>query len=213
MNSGRRKAWLFTTHSPREIFSSISAIGPGDLIVAVDGGLERIDGLGLAPSVVIGDFDSLDPRLLEKYPLVPQLRHPTAKNETDTELAVLWALEQEVGELVICNDFGGRIDHALGLVQNLALSHSRGLCAAAESENQRIFFLDRETRLEGHEGCLLSLLAWGGTARFAASGGLLYSLDGLELSSLRSRGISNRIDSPQAWIRLSSGQALAILTK
>ena len=213
MSGGSLKAWLFTTHSPREIFSSFSAIGPGDLIVGVDGGLERIDGLGLAPSVVIGDFDSLDPLLLEKYPFVPQLRHPTAKNETDTELAVLWALEQGGGELVICNDFGGRIDHALGLVQNLALSLSRGICAAVESEAQRIFFLDRDTRLDGLDGCLLSLLAWGETARFAASGGLRYPLDGLELSPLRSRGISNRIDSPQAWIGLSSGQALAILTK
>ena len=52
-----RQAWIFTHHAPRELFSGYGRLDAGrDLVVAVDGGLERVHGLGLRPDVIIGDF-------------------------------------------------------------------------------------------------------------------------------------------------------------
>ena len=60
-----RQAWIFTHHAPRELFSGYGRLDAGrDLVVAVDGGLERVHGLGLRPDLIIGDFDSLSPELL-----------------------------------------------------------------------------------------------------------------------------------------------------
>lgn len=209
-----RQAWLFTTHSPREIYSGYANIDPArDLLIAVDGGLEQLDFLGLTPDLVIGDFDSVATELLRRYAHCLQIQQPSNKNETDTELALLWALDQRARQITICNDFGGRIDHALALLQNLDFLRSQGCSGCLESEAQRLFFLDRDTPLKGLAGCGLSLLAWGEEASFLSSEGLLYPLNDLRLSPLNPRGISNRILSDSAGIQMIQGKVLAILSK
>ncbi|MBW6513314.1 MAG: thiamine diphosphokinase [Candidatus Syntrophosphaera sp.] len=214
MRISRKKAWLFTARSPEEIFSSYASIDPGaDLLVAVDGGLERVDRLGLKPSLIIGDMDSVSPALLKRYSRTCQLAYPSRKNESDTELAILWCLEQEAGEIVICNDLEGRFDHALALVQNLSLARQRGVEASIESERQRLFWLEENTSLEGCQGCVISLFAWRGKALFRDSEGLDYSLQDLAMAEDQTRGLSNRIIAPEARIKLISGQVLAILAK
>lgn len=208
------RAWIFTTTSPKEIFSSYSSIDPGrDLLVAADGGLERMAALELIPDVIIGDMDTASGELVERYRGVPVLRHPAAKNETDSELAVLWCLEGNVGEIVICNGLEGRFDHSCALLQNLAFIHGKGARGRIESEGQLLFFLNSETDLGVWKGCLLSLLAWTDEAKFSSSEGLEYPLENVVLSRLRPRGMSNRVLSGEARIKLLSGLVLAILTK
>lgn len=212
MKSAPRTAWLFTHPCPEEIFSSFRCIDPRqDLLIAVDGGLAGLR--GFPPDLIIGDFDSADPALLQAYPDVPKLAHPARKNETDTELAILWCLEREARQIVILNELGGRFDHALALVQNLDFLLGKGCRGSIESSLQRVFFLEAQNQIEGCEGCLLSLLAWSAEARFGGSSGLEYPLDGIALSPLRPRGMSNRVTSDLATISLVSGSVLAILTK
>ena len=208
-----RKAWLFTATSPEEIFGGYATIDAGsDLVVAVDAGLHRVRELGLTPILIIGDMDSVEPGLADLYPDCEQIRHPSQKNETDTELALNWCLEAGVGEIVVCNGLEGRFDHSLALVHNLSSLAGKGVSARIESERQRVWFLEAETTLSGHAGCLLSLLAWE-TAVFQHSRGLQYSLDGLRLNPGQVRGISNRIEGAEAWIKLDRGKILAILTR
>ncbi len=214
MNSHLRKAWLVTANAPAQIFSSYSTINSEtDRVVAVDKGLERLSELDILPNLIIGDMDSVDPDLLFLFAHTDQIIHPQEKDETDTELAILWCMERNIDEIVICNDLGGRFDHALALIQNLAFIQEKGLKGSIESENQKLFLLDSETSLEGYEGCLLSLLALEGEAVFEASAGLYYPLEGIALSALRPRGNSNRITTQNAWIKLVSGKVLAIITK
>lgn len=64
--------------------------GPGDLLIAADGGLAHLSRRGLTPHLVVGDFDSLG--------WTPEgdnvLRHPAEKDDTDTMLAVRTGLER-----------------------------------------------------------------------------------------------------------------------
>ncbi|MFO8144650.1 MAG: thiamine diphosphokinase [Candidatus Syntrophosphaera sp.] len=214
MTSIRKKAWIFTAHSPREIFSSYRSIKlPQDSIVVADNGLERVHSLGLDPDVIVGDMDSVSPDLRALYPATPVLLYPAAKNETDTELAINWCLENNIEKIVICNDLGGRFDHAFALVQNLAMLREKDVGCSVESEEQQMFFLDKNTTLEGRQGCLLSLFAWREEAVFSSSSGLRFPLGGVILTPVYTRGVSNIIDSAKARIRISSGQVLAVLTK
>ena len=214
MRSGARTAWLFTATSPEEIFGGYASIDPGrDLVIAVDAGLERVHALGLTPGLIIGDMDSVDAELLDRHSACEQLRHPAHKNETDTELALLWCLEAGVAEVVICNGLEGRFDHSLALLQNLDFLRAQGLPARIESARQKIWFLKPETLISGCRGCLLSLLAWGSEADLTSSEGLQYPLAGLTLFPQKARGVSNRIEADTATVRLASGIILAILTK
>jgi len=209
-----RRAYLFTNHSPSEIVSGYSNIQPNDAVICVDKGLERVHGLGLKPDVLIGDLDSLSPDIFQKYPGLALIRYAAEKNETDTELALLWGLEQGFEELVICNDLQGRFDHALGLVQNLLLIKEKAPTVRTwiESQNQRVFILEQRTEFTEPKGSLLSLIALDEKAEFAYSKGLKYPLDGLTLYPHLSRGISNEIIAEKAVISLKTGVVLAIMS-
>lgn len=207
-------AWIFTNRAPAEIFSCYSSINPEtDFLVAADGGLARMRALGLVPGLIVGDLDSVPEELLALYPDVTLERHPRRKNETDAELALLSCLRRESRQIVLVNDLAGRFDHALALVQLLTLSAGKGRPASLEAERQRLFFLEPDTRIPDCAGCHLSLLAWQEPAFFGGSEGLEYPLTGVTLTPQLSRGISNRVLSADASIRLTGGRALAILSK
>jgi len=207
------KAWLITNHAPRQIVSRYQSIPATDDIIAVDKGLEKVHDLGLIPRVIIGDFDSLSEELLKEYAEVPTLRHPMAKNETDTELALSWCLEQQrYAEIIICNDLQGRWDHSMALMQNLLWAHSRGQICRIESCNQIVRLISDRAVYPGKKGDLLSLIALGQEAVFLGSRGLTYPLEHLVLKPQQSRGISNEFDADRVEIQLEKGLVLAVQT-
>ncbi len=209
-----RKAWIFTATSPQQIFGGYEEIDPGsELIVAVDAGLERVQALGLTPSIIIGDMDSVEPELLEQFPQSLRKPYPTRKNETDTELALLWSIEAGAQEFIIINGLEGRFDHGLALIHNLDFLHQKGLQAKVESASQKLWFLSGNTVITGSAGHLLSLLPWGETVIFQGSNGLAYPLKGICLKPGNVRGLSNLLEKDEASITLDSGRILAILTK
>ena len=66
-----------------------------DAVIAVDGGLAAADALGVCPTHLVGDFDTIRPDILEKYRNRPDVRvhaYDPEKDNTDTDIAVLLAL-------------------------------------------------------------------------------------------------------------------------
>ena len=84
-----------------------------DTIYAIDKGLEICDELKLSVSKIIGDFDSVEPSILKKYPEEKIIRYNCDKDKSDTELAVDIALEANFQEIIILNSSGARLDHFL----------------------------------------------------------------------------------------------------
>ncbi|MDD2332117.1 MAG: thiamine diphosphokinase [Candidatus Cloacimonetes bacterium] len=213
MNSPCDVAWLFGGHSPQNIPSGYSAIREQDLILAIDSGLDFVHARSWKPDLIIGDFDSLsDLSLLKRYDKVEQISHNPAKNETDTELAVLWCIKRGIKEMIICNDMQGRLDHSQALIQNLLLAHEHGIKARIETKCELLFFLSEETPIPYPPGNLLSLIPMSDLVILNKSEGLRYPLDGLHIKRSSSRGISNEIETRGARIWKSSGEILAIVT-
>ncbi len=105
------------------------AVQEADLIICADGGLRPIHALAIAPQVVIGDFDSVEPTLVEwarghGSTLVP---HPQDKDKTDVELALDHAIERGATEVDFFGVLGGRVDHMLANVALVTLATSRGI--------------------------------------------------------------------------------------
>lgn len=209
------RVFVFTSHSPQECLSGYDNIHPEDHLIAVDGGLAKLDELGLTPHIIIGDMDSVDPQLLGKYHHIPRLNYASEKNETDTELALIWCMDQKrYKDVIILNDLQGRFDHCLGLVQNLLLLKKQDpyIDARIESQTEQLFILNHITRLTGKKGALLSLIALSDMAHIGSYSGLKYSLKDLKLYPHLSRGISNEITEDNATIFVNSGYILAVLT-
>lgn len=90
------------------------------LYIAADSGLDIIKNFDIVPDVIIGDFDSLNPKVLEFYKNreynksnIKIITHPAQKNDTDSMLAVKYALETGYSNIIIIGGTDGRIDHTL----------------------------------------------------------------------------------------------------
>ncbi|MFQ5947659.1 MAG: thiamine diphosphokinase, partial [Acidimicrobiia bacterium] len=71
-----------------------SLIPPDSLVIAADSGLDLVASLDLTVDVVVGDFDSVNPELLQAAVASGARveRHPVDKDATDLELALEAAL-------------------------------------------------------------------------------------------------------------------------
>lgn len=78
--------------------------------IGIDMGYQLIVKEGKSCLFAIGDFDS--GQLEEPLPF-PIERHPVAKDETDSELAIMKAKEMGYKTIILWGALGGRLDHTL----------------------------------------------------------------------------------------------------
>jgi thiamine pyrophosphokinase len=102
---------------------------PGDRVIAADSGAIHAAAWGWPVHLLVGDLDSAPPAIVAALIAAgaPTVTAPTAKDETDLELALARALEDLTGlrdlsdlEIILCAALGGRADHALANVLLLA---------------------------------------------------------------------------------------------
>ena len=94
-----------------------------EFIIACDKGYQNAEKMGITPDLILGDFDSgerpadTDARILT---------FPTRKDDTDTMLAVKYAIREGFRDIHIACAFGGRLDHAFSNIQAGAFIASYG---------------------------------------------------------------------------------------
>ena len=190
-----------------------SLVAPTDLIICADGGASNAIALGLQPQVVIGDLDSLDSNLQAQLEAdgCQVLAHPARKDETDLELALYYALEHGVDEILILGALGGRIDQTLANVLLLALPGLRSIRAKILDGRQEVFLIRDEALVEGQMGDILSLLPLTEQVTGIYTEGLEYPLKNGTLYLGPARGVSNTLTTPQARVRIGQGLLLAVM--
>ena len=101
-----------------------------DRIIAADSGLAHCKEIGIEPTDILGDFDSLkNKELLEEYRKkgIPLREFPTRKDYTDTHLAVKYAVDLKPQKVTILGATGTRYDHALANISLLAFLKDNGI--------------------------------------------------------------------------------------
>jgi thiamine pyrophosphokinase len=192
-----------------------------ELVIAADGGARHAAMLGLVIARWVGDGDSVSPGELRALEAAGARvdRVGAAKDESDTELAVLAAIEDGATSIVLLGALGGpRTDHAvsnLGLLRHPALG---GRPVTIYDEHAaRISVLtavgDGATwMLRGRAGDLVSLVPLDGDAEGVSTEHLEYPLVGETLLVGRTRGVSNVRTQPVALVTLRRGRLLVIET-
>lgn len=206
--------------------AALDAAWPGwdagvSLVIAADGGARHALALGLRLDRWVGDGDSIDAADLATLAAagVRIERVAAEKDASDTELAVLAALDAGADELTIIGALGGiRIDHALVNVGLLAHPALAGLLVRLYDERAaRISFIDAgeaavERALDGRVGDLVTLVPIGAPAVGVTTRELRYPLLDETLEPGTSRGLSNVRTSTVAAVALRSGRILVIET-
>lgn len=198
--------------SPHSLKPERQGPQPGDCVIAADGGANLCDSWNWRVDAVVGDMDSIDPRVFARLQAggVAFHRYPAEKDETDLEIALHLALEQGAREILIAGALGARIDHTLGNLALLALPALASTRACIVDGGQSIWLVRDRLTIEGQPGDTLSLLPFGGGANGVSVTGVHWPLHDADLPVGPSLGISNRLTAPQAEVSVRNGALLAI---
>ena len=182
-----------------------------DFIIAVDRGLWYTHKLGLVPSLIVGDFDSVDNRYLAGYDreIIRQFR--PEKDDTDTEIAMREAVKIGNPVDIVCAT-GGRVDHLLGNIHVLKIALDAGIQARLIDGRNVIMLKDSafEIEKENCQGKYFSLLPFEGTVSNIKLKGFKYNLDGYDLKPGVTRCISNEITDSTANVEFDKGVLIVI---
>jgi len=194
-----------------DLDSARRLIRPDDFILCADGGTRHALTLGLIPRLIIGDLDSLT---LDLGPLTSAgaqvIRFPRDKNETDLELALNYAVQQNYREIVIVGALGGRLDQTLGNVALLSDPQYSLFDIRLDDGVEQAFFCRGESKINGTPGDTVSLIAWGGDVTGVRTKGLKWTLDDEALYPYKTRGVSNEMLSETVQVKINSGLLLIV---
>jgi len=182
------------------------------MCIAADSGIDHARALGRVPDLVVGDFDSVTDEGLAWAAEVGATidRHPSAKDETDLEIALDHALAAEPDHIVVAGIGGGRLDHLLANFAVLAARRFAAVRIDGLVQTSLVSVVHTERQLQGDPGELVSLLSMHGDAHGVTTVGLGYPLRNESLRSGSSRGVSNYFEQPLATVSVAEGTLLAI---
>jgi len=183
-----------------------------DLIVAVDGGAALCARAGVVPNAIVGDFDSVDAKTLDRLESsgVELVRYSPDKSVTDLDLALDFARDRGATSVTVCAAMSGRVDHSLAAVGSLL--RAADLRPVFLEPAQRGWILSSrhlsvlDLDLEGSTFSVMALE----TGTLVSITGARWLLDRHDLAVLDSHGVSNRVMEGGARVVVHSGAALVV---
>jgi thiamine pyrophosphokinase len=196
---------------PSDLPRRLAASG---LILAADGGAQHCRALGVRPHAVIGDLDSLG--AAQRAELEAEgaqiISHPADKDQTDLELALLYAAQAGANGIQVLAGLGRRWDHSIANLLLAAQGQFSSLHILFLDGEQRLFVIRNAANLEAKLGERVSLLPLGGDAQGVSTRGLKYPLNAETLAFGSSRGVSNVVVDGDADVKLTTGRLLCVIS-
>lgn len=180
------------------------------MVVCADSGLDHALAAGIAPDIVVGDFDS---SALAVPAGIECIRVDPIKDDTDTILAADTAISRGCTELRFFCALGGRLDHAIANVQMLEHLREKGVSAVlyGGGESVRLLGAGESVKLDRHGG-FVSVFALTETAVVTETG-MKYELDRYPLKRSFPLGVSNEIAAECGVISVYDGLVMVYEVK
>lgn len=188
-------------------------------LIAADRGVEFFRGTEFRPDVAVGDFDSLSvegEKYMETLTHTKIIRLKPEKDDSDTQSAVNYAIEQGTEKIMIFGATGNRIDHLMANFGLLMLGRSRSVKIILVDAYNYMCLIESGTILKKEEqfGKYVSFFPIEGDVASLTLKGFKYPLDGYYLK-VEDSGltVSNEISDPEAEVSFASGNLLMIMSR
>lgn len=194
-----------------------------DYLIAVDHGADACFAAGVVPQLALGDFDSASAKTLSwlKEQQVPCMKFNADKYDTDLALALKSAEYEAIRRdsklsLTVVSTSGGHLDHQLVVLGLLATWAKTGKASVRVIENDfEMRFLaagqvDSWHLSETNAGKKISLVALSEECEVSEAG-MRWNLNHQKFTLLGDDGISNIVESDNAWVRCEKGCLLVQL--
>lgn len=185
-------------------------LGAEDFYVFCDCGLRHAEGLGVAPHLIVGDFDSHP----NPESTVETIVLPCEKDDTDTVFAVKEALRRGFEDFLILGAVGQRLDHTLGNVSILKMLFDLGKRAVIADDYTEMTAVGREPQYIPDSYPYFSLINMFGETSGITIKNAKYPLENAEITCDYQYGISNEaLKGERAEVSVKNGTLLLIKVK
>jgi thiamine pyrophosphokinase len=177
-------------------------------LICADGGANTAYKYNLVPDAIIGDFDSILPKVFKHYSHRSFIKKVTRQNDTDVEKCLKYAIQKKYNEAVLLGATGDRLDHLycnLGILLKyfsrikVTLIHDKSLMRVYEGK----------VTLTTVTGETISIYGFDSKTKFASSG-LQYPLKKFSLPFGVRESTSNVATGAEVKININGGRAFII---
>lgn len=184
----------------------IEPIAPSELVIAADGGLLHLQKLGIAPTVVLGDFDSLG------YVPAESQVFPVEKDDTDAMLAVRHGLNAGCDRFLLYGTLDGpRLDHTVANFQTLQFLANHNATGYLIGTDYIATVLKNGTiHFPASAKGIISTFCMGTDATGVTMTGLQYTLDNTVIHAGHPLGVSNHFIGKAASVTVENGSLLIL---
>lgn len=185
--------------------------------IAADSGLVYADRLGVKVDFLLGDYDSVDKDILERYKKQVDFKvYPREKDYTDTHLAIITAIKNGASEIYILGATGSRMDHTLTNIGNMKTALDCCIDCHIFDKNNHIYLVSDETgtytiKKEMQYGRYVSIVPMSEEVEITLKG-FKYELDRYVLKQGLSICQSNEIQNNEGRITIHKGLAIVFET-
>lgn len=186
-----------------------------DIIIGADKGCETLLKYNVVPTYILGDFDSTSKETISKLEEmgICKFKYKTEKDYTDTELAFKLALDKGATEIIMLGVTGTRYDHTLANIGLLLKALELKVKAQIVDDNNKIYLINENIKLNGNVGDIISLQAYFQTVKSLTIKGAKYELSNYDLKIGESITTSNEFLDKPIEISFEEGILMVLHTK
>lgn len=188
-------------------------------LIAADRGVEFFMGTDLEPDVAVGDFDSLSAegaKYMETLKHTEIRRLKPEKDDSDTQSAANYAIEQGTERIMILGATGNRIDHLMANFGLLMLGKIKQVQIVLVDAYNYMSLIESGMILKKEEqfGKYVSFFPIEGEVTGLTLKGFKYPLNSYTLK-VEDSGltVSNEISDPEAEVTFETGKLLMIMSR
>ena len=188
-------------------------------LIAADRGVEFFMGTDLEPDVAVGDFDSLSAegaKYMETLKHTEIRRLKPEKDDSDTQSAANYAIEQGTERIMILGATGNRIDHLMANFGLLMLGKTKQVQIVLVDAYNYMSLIESGMILKKEEqfGKYVSFFQIEGEVTGLTLKGFKYPLNSYTLK-VEDSGltVSNEISDPEAEVTFETGKLLMIMSR
>ncbi|MDP3147540.1 MAG: thiamine diphosphokinase [Ignavibacteria bacterium] len=179
-----------------------------DTIICADGGLNHAHKLKIIPHYIIGDFDSVDKRLLESYRDKSNIIQIKRQDDTDIEKCLKYAVKQKFSEAVLLSVTGDRLDHSFCNL-GIALKFHDKINVRVISETSLLTVYEKQVSFAAKNGEYISLYAFDNKTKITSQG-LKYPLRETRLPFGVRESTSNVAVKEEVKLNIKNGRIFVI---
>ncbi len=183
------------------------------VIICADSGANCLFQYNLTCDYLIGDFDSIKPEAMDYHYNSKCVieKYPVEKDDTDTQLALLKAIELNATNIVFLGCTGSRLDHTFGNIGLLLKCLEYNVKAYIRDDKNTIWLTDKPIYINGRKDEYFSLLAYGSTVNNLTIQGAKYNLTNYNLRLGSSLTLSNEF--AETTVKIDFNNGMLLITK